>query len=109
MNFKVVIGTIFKKQVKRLIKKYPSIKEEIYNISQRLKENPKLGTHIKKNCYKIRIYINSKGRGKSGGARIITHLILSKNLAYLISIYDKSEKDSISNEELNELVNKIES
>jgi len=42
-----------------------------------LENNPRLGTAIGKNCYKIRLSIRSKGKGKSGGARVITHLIVN--------------------------------
>ncbi|MGA9648084.1 type II toxin-antitoxin system RelE/ParE family toxin [Pedobacter sp.] len=60
-----------------------------------------------KNCYKIRIAIASKGKGKSGGARIITNFMVTDSTVYLLSIYDKSEKDSISDRELVELLNEI--
>jgi len=51
--------------------------------------------------------ITSKGKGKSGGSRVITHVQISKSTIYLLSIYDKSEKESISNKELNELLKQI--
>jgi len=46
--------------------------------------------------YKIRIAIESKGRGKSGGARVITYVLFSRNTVYLTSIYDKSEQANVS-------------
>ena len=65
-----------------------------------LKENPVLGKAIGKNYYKIRISIASKGKGKSGGARIITHLHMIDNRIFLLSIYDKSEQSDIDDHEL---------
>jgi hypothetical protein len=57
-----------------------------------------------KNCYKLKIAIESKGKGKSGGARIITNFVISDKTVYLLTIYDKSEKDNISNKELSEIL-----
>jgi hypothetical protein len=60
-----------------------------------------------KDCYKIRLSIKSKGKGKSGGARIITCVKVIDGNVYLITIYDKSEKESISNKELKELLSNL--
>jgi len=50
--------------------------------------------------YKIRLAITSKGKGKSGGARVITCVKVVVNTTYLVGIYDKSEKESISIKEI---------
>ena len=71
---------------------------------QELKENPEQGTGIGKNCYKIRISIAFKGKGKSGGARVITHNVVDKKTVYLLSIYDKSDQETLSQKELDELL-----
>lgn len=60
------------------------------------------------NCFKIRLSIASKGKGKSGGARLITNLILSENNVYLLSIYDKSEIDNLNDKELKDLLKFIQ-
>ncbi len=70
----------------------------------KLKENPKSGTAIGKNCFKIRIAIASKGKGKSGGARVITNILINDSIVYLLSIYDKNEKENLSDKELIELL-----
>jgi mRNA-degrading endonuclease RelE of RelBE toxin-antitoxin system len=75
MSFNVLPLQIFLKELKSLSKKYPSLKNDLKNLESTLSINPKLGTPIGKNCYKIRLAITSKGKGKSGGARIITHLV----------------------------------
>lgn len=107
MSYNVKSITVFEKQAKKLIKKYPSLKKELLSLILRLKEYPELGTAIGKNCFKIRISIASKGRGKSGGARIITNFIVTAHTVYLLSIYDKSEKETISDRELIELLQYI--
>jgi hypothetical protein len=62
---------------------------------------------ITKNCYKIRMSITSKGKGKSGGARVITYVVTPDETIFLLSIYDKSEQVSISNKELTDLIESI--
>ncbi len=98
---------MFERQAKRLIKKYGSLKNELLQLVQVLKENPEHGVAIGKNCFKVRISIVSKGKGKSGGARVITNFVVSDGDVYLLSIYDKSERDNISDNELNQLLKYI--
>jgi mRNA-degrading endonuclease RelE of RelBE toxin-antitoxin system len=107
MSYNVKTIAVFEKQARRLTKKYLSLKSELIKLVQLLKENPEQGISIGKNCYKIRIAIASKGRGKSGGGRVITNLIVSEKTVYLLSIYDKSEKENLSDKELDELLNDI--
>jgi mRNA-degrading endonuclease RelE of RelBE toxin-antitoxin system len=107
MSYNVKTIDVFEKQAKRLIKKYVSLKTELFQLVQELKENPEQGTAIGKNCFKIRIAIASKGKGKSGGARIITNILVAESTVYLLSIYDKSEKENLSANELEELLDDI--
>jgi mRNA-degrading endonuclease RelE of RelBE toxin-antitoxin system len=107
MSYKVKTIVVFEKQAKRLIKRYSSLKVEILNLVQELKENPEQVTPIGKNCYKIRIAIASKGKVKSGGARIIANIVVTEATVYLLSIYDKSEKANLTNKELYELLKSI--
>ncbi|MGV3546376.1 MAG: type II toxin-antitoxin system RelE/ParE family toxin [Pedobacter sp.] len=72
-----------------------------------MEQEPEQGTKLGKNCYKIRLSIASKGRGKSGGARVITNFVITENTVFLISIYDKSEKENLDNKELAELLKYI--
>jgi hypothetical protein len=65
-----------------------------------LSEKPEQGTPLGRNCYKIRVAITSKGKGKSGGARLITYVRVVKKGVYLIDIYDKSEQSNITDKEL---------
>ena len=107
MNYKTFTIPPFDKQLKRLVKKYPSLKSEFASFIENLESNPFQGVGIIRNCYKIRIAIKSKGKGRSGGARIITHVVVSDKEIFLIAIYDKSEKASLTDNELKELLSLI--
>ena len=107
MSYSVNTIQPFDKQLKRLVKKYPSLKKELYQLGESLKTDPFQGTSLGNHCYKIRLAIASKGKGKSGGARVITHIFISQKTVFLLSIYDKSEQVNIDNKELLELIGRI--
>jgi mRNA-degrading endonuclease RelE of RelBE toxin-antitoxin system len=107
MSYEVKTISVFEKQAKRLIKKFPSLKNELLELVQELKKSPQQGTAIGKNCFKLRIAIASKGKGKSGGARVITNFVVTESTVYLLSIYDKSEQDNLTYTELDELLKYI--
>ena len=107
MSFSIDVTDNFKKEAKRLSKKYPSLKKEIKELGEALASNPTMGSHLGNNVYKIRLAIASKGKGKSGGARIMTYLKIVQQTVCLFSIYDKSEKDSISDDEIKDLIRDI--
>lgn len=104
MSYSILPIPPFDRQLKRLIKKYPSLKEEYFDLIESLEQNPKQGTNLGNNCYKIRLAIASKRKGKSGGARVITNFVIADATVYLLSIYDKSEKENLTDKELNELL-----
>ena len=56
------------------------------DLFEELSENPILGTSLGDNCYKVRVAIKSKGKGKSGGARVITYIITADKEIYAIDI-----------------------
>lgn len=85
MNYEVKIADHFKKELSRLIKKYPSLYEELDSLIDSLMANPMQGTSIGNNIYKIRLAIDYKHTGKSGGARIIT--VVATTLFYFIDHY----------------------
>ena len=91
MNYKVNTTKTFEKDAKKLTKKYPSIVGEISDLINRLETKPNTGTAIGNSCYKIRLSIASKGKGKSGGARVITYFYVKASSIFLLSIYDKSD------------------
>jgi len=104
MNFKVKASENFKKEAKRLSKKYPSLKIELEALGQELSKEPTLGIPLGNDVFKIRLAISSKGKGKSGGARVITYVQINDETVLLLSIYNKGKKDSISNYEIKKLL-----
>lgn len=104
MNFNVVYTANFKRELKQLAKKYPSLKKEMGELIEQLEQKPEMGTSLGHNCFKIRLGIASKGKGKSGGARVITQIFVSDEYVYLLSIYDKGNKESISDKELKNIL-----
>ena len=105
MSFNVIATEPFERKLKKLAKKYRSIKDDLLDLISSLEKDPTQGTPLGKECYKIRLAIRSKGKGKSGGARVITYVRVAKENIFLMDIYDKSEQDSISDKELEWLIN----
>jgi mRNA-degrading endonuclease RelE of RelBE toxin-antitoxin system len=97
----------FERDAKVLLKKYASLRKELATLGEELQENPTLGTPLGYDCYKIRLAIKSKGKGKSGGARVITYVITDDDTVVLLTIYDKSEKGNLSPKELEELLREV--
>jgi mRNA-degrading endonuclease RelE of RelBE toxin-antitoxin system len=104
MSYNVFTIPPFDKQLKRMAKKYQSLKNEFAELLDSLEQEPKQGTYLGNNCYKIRISIASKGKGKRGGSRVITNFVIADETVFLISIYDKSEKENLTDKELEELL-----
>jgi mRNA-degrading endonuclease RelE of RelBE toxin-antitoxin system len=98
----------FKRELKKLSKKYPSLQTDLESIQDKLLSNPQMGSEVYKNCYKIRLAIKSKGKGKSGGARLIVYVKVGNGLIHLLSIYDKSGKDTVTDAYIAYLLEKIE-
>ena len=108
MSYFVRTTQKFEIEFKRLSKKYLSLAKEVFELILFLESNPTHGTPLGLGCYKLRLAIKSKGKGKSGGARIITYVHVTNKSVQLLSIYDKSEQDSIKMTELRELVSKLD-
>lgn len=98
MNYKISTSSYFDVAAKRLAKKYPSFKDDLIVFRKELLDNPLQGDELTPGIRKIRIAIKSKGKGKSGGARIITYNLLSKEMdgeIILLLIYDKNDASSV--------------
>ncbi len=114
MNVDIRVTKQFEKNAKFLIKKYKSLKEELKDLQKQLLNNPRMGIQINQNVYKVRLAVKSKG--KSGGLRIINYLSVEKQelknqttIVYLLSIYDKSDTENISDSELKDLILEVDS
>lgn len=103
MNCKITVTPDFLKEMKRLAKRYRSLKSDLAGLGEELRQNPFLGTDLGHHLRKVRLAITSKGKGKSGGARVITYTVIIAQTdaeVKLITIYDKSERENISDAEL---------
>lgn len=94
----------FVRDLKKLKKKFPSINKDLNDLKIALLNNPKMGIALGRDCYKIRMAIGSKGKGKSGGARVITFLKIENDIIYLLTIYDKSQTENISDNVIDDLI-----
>jgi mRNA-degrading endonuclease RelE of RelBE toxin-antitoxin system len=104
MSYKVDTTTHFDKEAKRLNKKYKSLKSDLAVLIRALEEKPIQGIHLGNNIYKIRLAISSKGKGKRGGARVMSYFKIIDKTVYLFSIYSKGDKDNISESEIQALI-----
>ncbi|MGB3778989.1 MAG: type II toxin-antitoxin system RelE/ParE family toxin [Tunicatimonas sp.] len=104
MSYSVVLTEHFKKEAKKLTKKYRSLRVELEALGDELAENLTTGTPLGYGLYKMRLAIASKGKGKSGGARVITLVRVVQQKVYLVSIYDKSQLKNLSKEQIQELL-----
>jgi hypothetical protein len=107
MNCNITATPDFALELKQLAKRYPSMRDDYETFLKELCENPLMGTKLGKKLRKVRFAIASKG--KSGGARVITHTVLVATDGAditLVTIYDKSDQESISNKELQQLMKK---
>jgi mRNA-degrading endonuclease RelE of RelBE toxin-antitoxin system len=101
MKFEIIATHRFARSLKALAKRYHSLKNDLEIFKESISQNPFQGDELFPGVRKIRIAIKSKGKGKSGGARIITYTFLADEAngkIYLIDIYDKSDYSTVDNE-----------
>jgi hypothetical protein len=107
MANQVVPTALFEAKFKRLKKKFRTLEAELKGLTDILEVTPETGESLGSGLYKIRLASKSKGKGKRGGFRVITYLLLQTEEdtdVYLISIYDKSEESSIQKDTLLKIV-----
>lgn len=103
MNCEITATPDFNVSLKKLCKRHKSLKEDFALFIASLRENPVQGVDLGGGIRKIRLAISSKGRGKSGGARVITcnTLISVEDMSILLlAIYDKADRSSITDKEI---------
>jgi hypothetical protein len=110
MDYEVITTANFEKAAKPLLKKYPSLRGELIQLESNLQSHPFMGTSLGNNTFKVRVAIKNKGKGKSGRARVITHLELDLTVEketthiFLLTIYDKSVVEDITDKEIEKLI-----
>jgi mRNA-degrading endonuclease RelE of RelBE toxin-antitoxin system len=100
MNLTLITLDSFNKDVKKLHKKYKNISADLKWLKQTLLHDPKSGVELSRHCYKIRLANSSVPIGKSGGFRVVYYYLDADHNLYLMSIYSKSEMESIREERL---------
>ena len=106
-NITISVSDDFAKEAKRLAKKYPSFKQDYKDFLLSIKNNPLQGDEITKNIRKIRMAIKAKGKGKSGGARVITFNILTdieNGQVVFLLLYDKENASTVKVNVVKQLV-----
>jgi len=109
MNYRIELSASFEKEAKRLKKHYASFVDDYGRLIDELEANPRLGTDLGGGLRKVRMRITSKGKGKSGGARVITFTVVvavDETEINLLYIYDKAERANITPAEIEELLRK---
>jgi mRNA-degrading endonuclease RelE of RelBE toxin-antitoxin system len=100
----------FESRVKKFVKKFPSLAQELIDFVAELKETPLMGESLGAGLYKIRLASKSKGKGKSGGFRIINYLVLQNKEDIditVLTIYDKSEDSTMKKKILVKMVKEM--
>lgn len=107
MNYSIITSSYFDVAAKKLAKKYPSFKENLVKFGKSLLENPKQGAELAPGIRKIRMAIKAKGKGKSGGARVITYNFITQEMdgkIVLLLIYDKEDASTAKVNVLKEII-----
>jgi hypothetical protein len=104
---KILLHEEFERNFRSLSRKYPSLEYDVDDLISSLENNPSQGESLGKNCFKIRLNIKSKGKGKRGGGRVVTCFKVSDDVLWLLTLYDKSNIENISDAFLDDLIKKI--
>lgn len=107
MNYSIKSYPHFEKGVKKLTKRYKSLKQDLTTLVAELQKNPEAGADLGNGLHKVRMSISSKGKGKRAGARVITLIVALSDEEKEIGlhyIYDKSERESVTDKELQEIL-----
>lgn len=102
--FQVETSSRFDRQAKKLAKRYHSWADDFDGLLDILEETPLLGESLGRGCYKIRLAIASKAKGKSGGARVITLVRIQAERVVLLTVYDKADRENLHPGELDTLL-----
>lgn len=111
MSFEIFTTPEFESQAKTLQKRHRSFKSDLKELVLSLMSNPFQGIELTPGIRKIRMAITSKGRGKSGGARVITYTIVTaetEGKVYLMNVYDKSDFSTVDLSVIKDIVKGLE-
>lgn len=103
MKYSLVVQPTFLKAAKQLGKRYPSFVDDLVRFREDLLAQPEQGVDLGGGLRKIRMRIRSKGRGKSGGARVIAYtaiVAMEESTIHLLFLYDKADRSTVSKKDL---------
>ena len=111
MNVKIDFLPEFMRLAKPLWKKYASFEKDYLLLLDELRSNPFVGIPLGEGGRKGRMTISSKGKGKSGGARVLTYSVNKESddeiKVTLLSIYDKSKISNVSDDYISSLIKEM--
>ena len=111
MEVKISYHPQFAKDVKRLAKKYKSLVSDLKSVLSEIQNDPDFGVDLGHGVRKVRLSISSKGKGKRGGARILSYKRIVVNDNYikivLLTMYDKNAIENVSDDYIRYLINNI--
>jgi mRNA-degrading endonuclease RelE of RelBE toxin-antitoxin system len=102
----IVTIPTFEKNAKKIAKRDKLLFKDLQKLFEILTNNPREGTSLGNNCYKIRIQNSSAKRGKSGGYRVVSYYC-DKEVLGLLTIYSKSDRENIFQNEIDELIREL--
>ena len=110
MKFEIITTPTFDKEFKRLKKKYNSLPNDLEIFEKELLGNKNIGIDLGGNIGRVRVAVKSKNKGKSSGIRVITYSVIFKitdGIIFLVTLFDKSEKENISDSEIKQIIKEI--
>lgn len=105
---KVRTSEDFRTAYKRLKKRHKSLQHDFEHLLASLLQNPMQGVELENGVRKVRMAITSKGRGKSGGARVVIRVRIVADELQLLYIYDKADYENISDAFLRDIMKRME-
>jgi hypothetical protein len=110
MANQIAYSQIFIRKAKELKKRHVSLVSDLEALEKSLLEHPKQGADLGSGLYKVRLAVKSKGKGKSGGYRVITFLLINSDsdiTINMLTIYDKSDESSIDKKYLLAIIKEL--
>ncbi len=104
MSYRILQTPGFERQSRQLARRYRSWPDDLQALLEKLTADPRQGDALGRSCYKVRLGIAAKGKGKSGGARVITVVKQVGEYVLLLAVYDKSDRANLAPGELEALL-----
>lgn len=110
MKIEIITTPTFDREFKRLKKKYSSLPGDLEAFESELLDGSNIGVDLGGNIRKVRVAVKSKNKGKSGGVRVITYTVILKltdKTIFLVTLFDKSEKENIPDSEIKQIIQRL--